>query len=167
MNFEKIITVFCSARQSFALLFGVFVIALLVGRYWSGVINENLRLDNLRKDGFNEIIVEGQGETRTKAENNAKRKALEKVNGMMIEVGTKVSDTSTSIITEDGTENYDKQYLEDNIDTIGSADFKSIDYLKYWQDKTGLWHTNIKAVIKIRKSEETDYLYQTGPHDSF
>jgi hypothetical protein len=141
------------ARQSIAVLLAVVVSALFIGWHQSSSIHEINRINILRQEGLVEVFVTGFGETQRKAENNAKRKALEKATGVFIETKQGLVDKSASTITDEKTETIDEQSLEENIDATGRGDFKSIDYLKYWQDSKGMWYVNIKAVVKDRHQE--------------
>jgi len=141
------------ARQSIVVLLATIVCALLVGWHQSSYVNEIIRINTLHQDGLVEVYVTGLGETRKGAENNAKRKALEKAIGVFIESKTGVIDKSGSTITDEKSESNYESSLEENIDVSGKGDFKSIDYLKYWQDDKGIWYVNIKAVVKNRHQE--------------
>ena len=141
------------ARQSIAILLVVIVCALFVGWHQSSSINEIIRINALHQEGFVEVFVTGLGETQKKAENNAKQKALEKAIGVFIESKTGVIDKSGSTITDEKSESIYEQSLEENIDVSGKGDVKSIDYLKYWKDRKGIWYVNIKAVVKNRHQE--------------
>ena len=150
---DTLIPYFQKARQSIVILLAVVVCALFVGWHQSSRVNEIVRINNLWRDGFVEVFVTGLGETRREAENNAKRKALEKAIGVFIESKTGLTDKSGSTITDEKSESIYEQSLEENIDASGRGDFRSIDYLKYWQDGKGLWYVNIKAVVKNRHQE--------------
>ena len=141
------------ARQSIVVLLATIVCALLLGWHQSSYVNEIIRINTLHQDGLVEVYVTGLGETRKGAENNAKRKALEKAIGVFIESKTGVIDKSGSTITDEKSESNYESSLEENIDVSGKGDFKSIDYLKYWQDDKGIWYVNIKAVVKNRHQE--------------
>jgi hypothetical protein len=141
------------ARQSIVVLLATIICALLLGWHQSSYVNEIIRINTLHQDGLVEVYVTGLGETRKGAENNAKRKALEKAIGVFIESKTGVIDKSGSTITDEKSESNYESSLEENIDVSGKGDFKSIDYLKYWQDDKGIWYVNIKAVVKNRHQE--------------
>ncbi|MDR1493419.1 MAG: hypothetical protein LBT05_11955 [Planctomycetaceae bacterium] len=63
-----------------------FRFVVYAGWNWTKGTQELIRLDELRRGGFVEAIVEGQGESLEKAKEDAKKNALEFVNGTMIEI---------------------------------------------------------------------------------
>lgn len=150
---DTIIPYLQKARQSIIVLFAVIACAFFVGWRQSSNVNEIVRINTLLQKGLIEVFVTGLGETQKQAENNAKRKALEKAIGVFVESKTGLIDKSGSTITDEKSESTYEQSLEENIDVIGKGDFKSIDYLKYWKDSQGIWHVNIKAVVKNRNQK--------------
>jgi hypothetical protein len=123
---------------------------LLAGYIWS---TWYMRVPMLWTEGCIEVIAEGVGTTRELAENDAKRKAVEKAKGAFIKGNIGMSGENTTTVTSDNTDFTDKQRTEQNVQSSIEADCRSVDYLKYWKDKDSEYHVRIRAIVEMRSKQ--------------
>ncbi|MDR2757740.1 MAG: hypothetical protein LBC20_18810 [Planctomycetaceae bacterium] len=132
---DKIVLFCFKARKSVLALIITIIVAFSLGSVWTTRVNELIRQDNLVKKGYAEVIIEGEGTTKEKAELDAKKRSIEMVNGSFI-----VSETSL-----------EKREFNEEIN-IDIQDCIQSEILRYWKDNEGFFHVEIKAVIK-KKNE--------------
>jgi hypothetical protein len=127
------------------------VIALLFAQSWTGATQELIRQDDLFQKGHVEVTIEGISEKSLRdAEDDAKRKALEKANGLFINYQRSNREENVTTMDSESMDFSNRQEDNTGLSMTGDANFVSIDYLERAKRDDGLYHVTIKAVVKIK-----------------
>ncbi|MDR1384125.1 MAG: hypothetical protein LBJ67_09805 [Planctomycetaceae bacterium] len=147
---NQILSILKFARHSFIVLFVIIFCAVYIGWNWTKETKELIRLDELWHDGFVEVTVEGQGESLDQAKEDAKKNALEFVNGTMIETNIFVTSSGSQTMTAEMSNFRHEDNKDETYRANGSADFKSIQYIQSWKDQEDDYHVKLKAIVRSR-----------------
>ncbi len=149
---EKFLILIQRARSNIYVAITTAALAIAWGVNWVGTTNSLIRKDDLFQRGQVEVTVEGISEKSLRdAEDDAKRKAIEKANGLYINYER--SSNEENVVTMDSTSTEFQNTQEDvtDLSITGDSDFASIDYIERQKEKDGLYHVKINAVVKLKQ----------------
>lgn len=151
---DKLHLVFHSLRSSVAALIATVVIAVGLGFSWTLTTSDLIRKDKLFREGKVEVLVEGISEKSLRdAEDDAKKKALEKANGLFINYQRKNSEENVTTLDADGSDFRNRQEDSLGLSMTGDADFFSINYLERKKHEDELYHVKIQAVVRLKNEK--------------
>ena len=140
------------ARTNIYVAAVVAIIAIMSGLSWAETTEELIRQDNFYKEGYVEVTVEGISEESLRdAEDDSKRKAMEKANGLFVKYQRSHKEQNVTTMDTDSAEFENRQEDEADLTMTGDSDFLSIDYLERKKQADGLFHVKIRAVVKLRQ----------------
>ena len=127
------------------------LVAIGLGASWTAETRELIRQRDLFRDGCVEVLVEGMSEKSLRdAEDDAKRKAIEKACGLFVNYERINSEENVTTLDTTGADFRNKQEDRSGLSMTGDAKFVSISYLDRRKLETGLYYVNVKAVVQIK-----------------
>ena len=149
---DKIIALINFSRSNIYVAIAIASLAVLTGLNWASETKELIRQDELFKQGLVEVLVEGISENSLRdAEDDAKRKAIEKANGLFINYQRSHNEENVTTMDAVSTDFQNRQEDITDLSMTGDSDFASIDYLERKKGKDGLYHAKIRAVVKRKE----------------
>ena len=152
MIMNKAIALIQLARTNIYVAVATAIIAVMWGLSWTGTTQELIRQDNLFREGSVEVSVEGISEKSLRdAEDDSKRKAIEKANGLFINYQRTHKEQNVTTMDSESADFQNRQEDKADLSMAGESDFVSIDYLERKKKEDGLYYVKIKAVVKLKE----------------